>query len=80
MYEVSNSIAYDGLMVYGKADQGGGYGLVDPDIWTHVLALPGKDKCNAAEDAMADLLLLRISRRLWERARTALATRRVCKA
>ena len=64
MFDVSNRIAYGGMMVYGKAERIDlDDGSVERSMWVHVPALPGKDKWNPAEGEMAELALRRISER-----------------
>lgn len=48
MFEVSNEIAYDGMMVYG-VHRDGEYPFLERSGWSHIAAKPSGDKWNPAE-------------------------------
>ncbi|WP_194896156.1 DEAD/DEAH box helicase [Catenulispora pinisilvae] len=56
MFEVSNEIAYDGMMVYG-VKRGNEYPFLARSGWSHIAARPGGDKWNPTEgDRVVEIL------------------------
>ncbi|HEV2634132.1 MAG TPA: ATP-binding protein [Actinocrinis sp.] len=68
MFEISNEIAYDNMMVYGKTEEpAAAFTLVARSTWFHVDASPGQDKWNPAEGVVLARTLELIADRLRER-------------
>ena len=66
MFEVSNTIAYDGMMVYGARETPADYPLANASVWINVPSLPQGEKWNPAEgnlvESSLDLIWDRIPR------------------
>jgi AAA domain len=66
MFEVSNTIAYDGMMVYGARETPTDYPLANASVWINVPSLPQGEKWNPAEgnlvESSLDLIWDRIPR------------------
>ncbi|WP_435127981.1 AAA domain-containing protein [Actinacidiphila sp. bgisy144] len=57
MFEVSNAIAYDGMMVYGVSRDQDDFPLVQRSIWLDVPSLPGEEKWNPEEGSVLEWFL-----------------------
>ncbi|MEV6098983.1 AAA domain-containing protein [Nocardia sp. NPDC051981] len=66
MFEVSNAIAYDNLMVYGVSGRDDDFALGRSNMWVHVDARPGREKWNPEEGRQVLAILRRISRHIGE--------------
>ncbi|MFC7220662.1 AAA domain-containing protein [Streptomyces polyrhachis] len=57
MFDISNKIAYDGMMVYGVDREQDDFPLVRGNVWIDVPALPGEQKWNPGEGrALQDVI------------------------
>ncbi|GAA4216941.1 DEAD/DEAH box helicase [Actinocatenispora rupis] len=66
MFDVSNAIAYGGLMVYGVNRDQDDFALVQRSVWWDVRALPGDEKWNPEEGTARETTLDRIRARIDE--------------
>ncbi|BBA95863.1 putative DNA helicase related protein [Actinacidiphila reveromycinica] len=57
MFDVSNTIAYDGMMVYGVSRDQDDFPLVTRSVWVDVPALPGEEKWNPEEGGALEWFL-----------------------
>ncbi|MFI0943601.1 AAA domain-containing protein [Streptomyces sp. NPDC021020] len=64
MFDVSNKIAYDGMMVYGVTRNQDAFTLVQWSTWLDVDSLPGEDKWNPQEGKALEESLNLIRRRI----------------
>ncbi|WP_405777629.1 AAA domain-containing protein [Streptomyces sp. NBC_00859] len=66
MFDVSNKIAYDGMMVYGVDRDQDDFPLAQRSVWWDVRALPGEEKWNPEEGRALEITLDRIRTRIDE--------------
>ncbi|MGW5099419.1 AAA domain-containing protein [Streptomyces sp. NPDC004100] len=66
MFDISNEIAYDGMMVYGVSRDQDDFPLARRSVWWDVRALPGEEKWNPAEGSALETTLDRIRTRIDE--------------
>ncbi|WP_311669704.1 DEAD/DEAH box helicase [Streptomyces chisholmiae] len=66
MFEISNKIAYDGMMVYGVVREQDDFPLELDSVWWDVPALPGEEKWNPAEGRALETTIDRIRGRVDE--------------
>ncbi|MFG2648975.1 DEAD/DEAH box helicase [Streptomyces sp. NPDC048436] len=66
MFEVSNEIAYDGMMVYGVGGREAEYELLHRSLWLHVPAKPSGGKWNPEEGRFLERTLDLIEQRIQE--------------
>ncbi|MFJ8536532.1 DEAD/DEAH box helicase [Streptomyces sp. NPDC093591] len=66
MFDVSNKIAYDGMMVYGVHRDQDDFPLAQRSVWWDVRALPGEEKWNPEEGRALEITLDRIRTRIDE--------------
>ncbi|WP_439675365.1 AAA domain-containing protein [Embleya sp. MST-111070] len=66
MFDVSNTIAYDGMMVYGVDRDQDDFAPVQRSVWWDVRALPGEEKWNPEEGRALEITLDRIRTRIDE--------------
>ncbi|WP_126640883.1 DEAD/DEAH box helicase [Embleya hyalina] len=66
MFDVSNKIAYDGMMVYGVNRDQDDFVLAQRSVWWDVRALPGEEKWNPEEGRALEITLDRIRTRIDE--------------
>ncbi|MCW5253310.1 AAA domain-containing protein [Streptomyces sp. SHP 1-2] len=66
MFDVSNRIAYDGMMVYGVHRDQDDFPLAQRSVWWDVPALPGEEKWNPGEGRALEATLDRIRARVDE--------------
>ncbi|MFD9814048.1 DEAD/DEAH box helicase [Streptomyces sp. NPDC059080] len=66
MFDVSNKIAYDGMMVYGVSRNQDDFPLAQRSVWMDVSSLPGEDKWNPGEGKALEQSLELISDRIAE--------------
>ena len=66
MFDVSNKIAYDGMMVYGVSRDQDAFPLAQRSVWMHVNSLPGKEKWNPEEGRALEQALTLIHERIAE--------------
>ncbi|MFD9715131.1 AAA domain-containing protein [Streptomyces sp. NPDC059076] len=66
MFDVSNKIAYDGMMVYGVDRDQDDFPLAQRSVWWDVPALPGEEKWNPEEGRALEITLDRIRTRIDE--------------
>lgn len=66
MFDVSNKIAYDGMMVYGVSRDQDDFPPAPWSIWMDVCSLPGEEKWNPEEGRKLTLSLDQIGRRIEE--------------
>ncbi|MER5782725.1 ATP-binding protein [Streptomyces mobaraensis] len=68
MFDISNKIAYDGMMVYGVSRDQDDYPLAQRSVWMDVRSLPGEEKWNPAEgralERCLDLIRARVEEAL----------------
>ncbi|MFC8926259.1 DEAD/DEAH box helicase [Streptomyces albidoflavus] len=69
MFDISNKIAYDGMMVYGVHRDQDDFALAQRSVWWDVPALPGEEKWNPAEGHALEITLDRIRTRIEEAVR-----------
>ncbi|MET9295187.1 AAA domain-containing protein [Streptomyces sp. NPDC003077] len=66
MFDVSNKIAYDGMMVYGVVRDQDDFPLAQRSVWWDVRALPVQEKWNPEEGTALEITLDRIRTRIDE--------------
>jgi hypothetical protein len=66
MFDISNKIAYDGMMVYGVHRDQDDFPLAQRSVWWDVRALPGEEKWNPEEGRALEATLARIRTRIDE--------------
>jgi superfamily I DNA and/or RNA helicase len=66
MFDISNKIAYDGMMVYGVHRDQDDFPLAQRSVWWDVRALPGEEKWNPEEGRALEITLDRIRTRIDE--------------
>ncbi|UBI41297.1 DNA2/NAM7 family helicase [Streptomyces mobaraensis] len=66
MFDISNKIAYDGMMVYGVSRDQDDYPLAQRSVWMDVGSLPGEDKWNPEEGRALERCLDLIRERVEE--------------
>ncbi|WP_461066663.1 DEAD/DEAH box helicase, partial [Streptomyces pseudoechinosporeus] len=66
MFDISNKIAYDGMMVYGVHRDQDDFPLAQRSVWWDVRALPGEEKWNPEEGRALEATLDRIRTRIDE--------------
>ncbi|MFD4699204.1 AAA domain-containing protein [Streptomyces niveus] len=66
MFDVSNKIAYNGMMVYGVSRDQDDFPPVPWSVWMDVCSLPGEEKWNPEEGRKLVLSLDQIGRRIEE--------------
>ncbi|MET7638261.1 AAA domain-containing protein [Streptomyces sp. NPDC005438] len=64
MFDISNKIAYDGMMVYGVNRDQDDYPLAQRSVWWDVRALPGEEKWNPEEGTALGRTIDRIRHRI----------------
>ncbi|MCZ1007077.1 DEAD/DEAH box helicase [Streptomyces lydicus] len=64
MFDVSNKIAYDGMMIYGVSRDQDDFAPAPWSIWMDVGSLPGEEKWNPEEGRRLELSLDQIGRRI----------------
>lgn len=69
MFDISNKIAYDGMMVYGVHRDQDDFALAQRSVWWDVPALPGEEKWNPEEGRALEATLERIRARIEEAVR-----------
>ncbi|MFE7671201.1 DEAD/DEAH box helicase [Streptomyces albidoflavus] len=69
MFDISNKIAYDGMMVYGVHRDQDDFALAQRSVWWDVPALPGEEKWNPEEGRALEATLDRIRTRIAEAVR-----------
>ncbi|GAA3645107.1 AAA domain-containing protein [Streptomyces iranensis] len=69
MFDISNKIAYDGMMVYGVHRDQDDFPLAQRSVWWDVRALPGEEKWNPEEGRALEATLDRIRTRIDEEIR-----------
>ncbi|MFI2184267.1 DEAD/DEAH box helicase [Streptomyces sioyaensis] len=66
MFDISNKIAYDGMMIYGVSRDQDDFAPAPWSIWMDVGSLPGEEKWNPEEGRKLELSLDQIGRRIAE--------------